>query len=114
MLDGPAAELAVPLSVAVRVEPELIRAIRLRVLPHLDVSAESALWFDDALVNSRGPDSLVLRHEVLPALQAQLADQLARSGPDDPVRAVGSIIAELHDATSPRWHWRSRSRGTPP
>src|SRR5262249_34970166 len=65
-----AAELAVPLSIAVRIEPELIRAIRLAVLPYLDVAAESDLWFSD-LVASRGPDSIVLKPEVLPGLRAQ-------------------------------------------
>src|SRR5215468_9167158 len=53
-----AVELAVPLSVAVRIEPDLIRAIRLGVLPYLDVAAESDLWFSD-LVASRGPDSII-------------------------------------------------------
>src|SRR5262249_24520346 len=65
-----AGDLAVPLSVAVRIEPELIRAIRLAVLPYLDVAAESDLWFSD-LVASRGPDSIVLKPEVLPGLRAQ-------------------------------------------
>jgi kumamolisin len=98
---GPAAELAVPLSIAVRIEPELIRAIRLAVLPNLDVSAESDLWFADDLVASRGPDTIVFRPEVLPRLRAELADRVAASGPADPVRLVGDITARVHTSVSP-------------
>jgi kumamolisin len=95
-----AAELAVPLSIAVRIEPELVRAIRLAILPHLDVGAESDLWFSD-LVASRGPDSIVLDPEVLPGLRAQLADRLARSAPGDPIWAVGDITVRIHVSASP-------------
>jgi kumamolisin len=97
--DG-AAELAIPLSIAVRIEPELMRAIRLAVLPFLDVAAESDLWFGD-LVGSRGPDSIMLRQELLPGLRAQLAGRLARSAPADPIRSVGDITARIHASASP-------------
>jgi kumamolisin len=100
-LDSRAAQLAVPLSIAVRIEPELIRAIRLAVLPHLDVSAESDLWFDDGLVASRGPDAIVLRPEVLPVLRARLADRLDRGGTDDPIRSVWNITSQVHAWASP-------------
>jgi kumamolisin len=114
---GPAAELAVPLSIAVRIEPELIRAIRLAVLPHLDVSAESDLWFADDLVASRGPDTIVFRPEVLPRLRAQLADRVAAGGPADPVRLAGDITARVHASVSPalvleeRVTWLAVTRG---
>ena len=114
---GSAAELAVPLSIAVRIEPELIRAIRLAVLPHLDVSAESGLWFADDLVASRGPDTIVLSPEVLPRLRAELADRVAASGPADPVRLVGDITARVHASGSPalvleeRVTWLAVTRG---
>jgi kumamolisin len=100
-LESRAAQLAVPLSIAVRIEPELIRAIRLAVLPHLDVSAESDLWFDDGLVASRGPDEIVLRPEVLPVLRARLADRLARSETGDPFRSVWTITSQVHAWASP-------------
>jgi len=114
---GRAAELAVPLSIAVRIEPELIRAIRLAVLPHLDVSAESDLWFADDLVASRGPDTIVFRPEVLPRLRAELADRVAASGPADPVRLAGDITARVHASVSPalvleeRVTWLAVTRG---
>jgi kumamolisin len=95
-----AAELAVPLSIAVRIEPELVRAIRLAILPYLDVAAESDLWFSD-LVASRGPDSIILKPEVLPGLRAQLADRLARSAPGDSIRSVGDIVTRIHASASP-------------
>jgi phospholipase C len=95
-----AAELAVPLSIAVRVEPELIRAIRLAVLPYLDVAAESDFWFSD-LVASRGPDSIILDPAILPALRGKLAHRVARSSPADPIRAVWDITARVHARISP-------------
>jgi len=95
-----AAELAVPLSIAVRIEPELVRAIRLAVLPYLDVAAESDLWFSD-LVASRGPDSIILDPEVLPVLRGKLAYRIARSTPADPIRAVWDIAARVHAHVSP-------------
>lgn len=111
-----AAELAVPLSIAVRIEPELVRAIRLAILPYLDVAAESDLWFSD-LVGSRGPDSIMLRPELLPGLRAQLAERLARSAPGDPIRKTGDITAGIHASVSPallleeRVAWLAASRG---
>ena len=111
-----AAELAVPLSIAVRIESELVRAIRLAVLPYLDVAAESDLWFSD-LVASRGPDSIILRPDVLPGLRAQLADRLARSALGDPIRSVGEITARIHASASPallleeRVAWLAASQG---
>jgi kumamolisin len=97
--DG-AAELAVLLSIAVRIEPELIRAIRLAVLPQVDVAAESDLWFGD-LIGSRGPDSVMLRPELLPGLRGQLADRLAGSAPGDPIWSVGAITTRIHASASP-------------
>jgi kumamolisin len=115
--DSPAEQLAIALSIAVRIEPELIRAIRVTVLPQLDVSAESDLWFADDLVASRGPDSIVLKTELLPALRARLAERFARSGPGDPVRSVGDITARVHATASPalaleeRVAWLSVTQG---
>ena len=110
-----AAELAVPLSIAVRIEPELMRAIRLEILPYLDVAAESDLWFSD-LVASRGPDSIMFRTELLPGLRAQLAERLARSAPGDPIWSAGDITAGIHASASPallleeRVAWLAASR----
>ena len=113
-----AAELAVPLSIAVRIEPELVRAIRLAVLPYLDVAAESDLWFSD-LVASRGAQSIIFEPEILPALRGKLADRIARSTATDPIRTVWDITARVHAGVSPvllleeRVTWLALSAGPP-
>ena len=89
-VDSAAVQLAVPLSIAVRIEPELIRAIRLAILPYLDVSAESALWFADNLVAARDPDAIVLRPELLPVLRARLAFHGAHSATKTPSDRSGT------------------------
>jgi phospholipase C len=112
-----AAELAVPLSIAVRIEPELVRAVRLAVLPYLDVAAESDLWFSD-LVGSRGADGIILEPEILPGLRGKLADRIARSTLTDPIRTVWDITARVHARVSPallleeRVTWLAVSAGT--
>lgn len=70
-----ARQLGRVVSLAARIEPELIRAARLRLLPHLDVSAEVDLWFSP-LVQSRTPLAIVLRTETVDALRAELAEDL--------------------------------------
>ena len=70
---SPARQLGRVVSLAARIEPELIRAARLRLLPQLDVSAEADLWFSP-LVQSRTPLAIVLRADVVAALRAELAE----------------------------------------
>ncbi len=69
---SPVRQLGKVVSLAAWIEPELIRAARLRLLPHLDVSAEADLWFSP-LVQSRTPLAIVLRADVVEALRAELA-----------------------------------------
>ncbi|MEE1832488.1 CHAT domain-containing protein [Streptomyces sp. SP17KL33] len=92
-----AMELARLLSVATRIEPELIRAVRLRLLPHLDVGAEADLWFCD-WVGARTPEAIALLPECLPYLRAGLVDRLER---EPRLRAVKAIITEFHEGLSP-------------
>ena len=47
-----ALRLARLLSTAVRIEPELVRHARLRLLPHSDVGAEADLWSSGLLASS--------------------------------------------------------------
>jgi hypothetical protein len=93
-------EIATLLSVAVRIEPELIRAIRLTLLPRLDVGAESDLWFSHWVV-TREADAIVLRDEVVLQLRQRLAERLATAGPDDPARRVWDAVAWVHRRLSP-------------
>lgn len=93
-------ELAVLLSVASRIEPELIRAVRIRVAPLLDVSAEADLWFGN-FVERRGYGYVSLRGDLLPSLRAELADRLAGSPSGAPVHRLWSVIERLHKDRSP-------------
>ena len=102
-----ARELAVALSVATRIEPELIRAVRLGVFPLLDAGDEADLWFS-AWAAARTPQAMALRPELLPVLRAELAERLATAEPGDPIREVGKIIAEVHMHISPALHIEER------
>ncbi|KDN76876.1 hypothetical protein DF19_14155 [Streptomyces olindensis] len=92
-----AIELATALSIATRMEPELIRAVRLRLLPHLDVGAEADLWFCD-WVGARTPEAIALIPECLPYLRAALVDKLAT---EPRFREVMGIVTEFHRGLSP-------------
>ncbi|RSO09111.1 hypothetical protein DMH26_01905 [Streptomyces sp. WAC 05379] len=92
-----ALELATVLSIATRIEPELIRAVRLRLLPHLDVGAEADLWFCD-WVSARTPEAIALLPECLPYLRAGLVQRLET---DPRLREIIEIVTEVHSGLSP-------------
>lgn len=94
-------KLATALSVAVRVEPELIRAVRLELFPRLGVETESDLWFS-GLVRSQGPTGLVFDTAQRHRLQRRLARWVRqRQHPDAPVHALWRIIQHVHADLSP-------------
>lgn len=97
---SPAEDLATALSVAVRIEPELIRAVRLAVFPSYRVDTEADLWFSE-LVRSRGSQGIVFDQDVRRRLQGRLAELLATTPSDDPIHRVGDIIADTHAYLSP-------------
>jgi hypothetical protein len=109
---GTAALLAQSVSLAVRIEPELLRAIRLRLHPELTVEAESAVWFSP-LVEARNPLGFVFRQEALPLLRAALKQ--------DPQRLQRSweISSMQHRGISPavaleeRLTWRALTEPPP-
>jgi hypothetical protein len=88
-----ARDLARLASIAVQVEPELLRRLRLRLLQDADASAEADLWFSE-LVDSQSPNAMVLRADV----RAQLQQELASSAMDRD--AAAAIIAEMHAGAS--------------
>lgn len=92
-----ALELATSLSVATRIEPELIRAVRLGLHPHLDVGAEADLWFCH-WVSVRTHDAIALMPQCLPYLRARLARSLET---DPRMSGVFEIISEYHHGLSP-------------
>ncbi|MFC4068610.1 hypothetical protein [Actinoplanes subglobosus] len=100
-LDPAAAELATLVSVAVHIEPELLRHVRLRLMTGTDVGAEADLWFSPWIA-TRAADSIVLRAEVASWLRTRLAERLAAPDtPHDPAHRVWDLIADLHGSASP-------------
>ncbi|MFK4222176.1 tetratricopeptide repeat protein [Streptomyces sp. NPDC019890] len=92
--------LATALASAVRIEPELIRVVRLRVRPTLDVGAESSLWFGPWAAHRPG-QYMVLRRPVLLAVRQKLVHELQQSSPGDAIRTVGEIIEQVHHDLPP-------------
>jgi hypothetical protein len=91
-----AVELACLVSLAVRIEPELLRAVRLDAAPHLGAAAEADLWFS-RLVASRGPDAISLVAEVREVLRRRLA-----AHPDPAtVRRAWAAVERMHVNASP-------------
>ncbi len=93
-----AVELAAFAALAVRAEPELLRVLRLELMPHAGASAEGDLWHS-RLVRSRGPNGIVLDHDVAEVLRRRLAQTGDGMG-SDVVRAR-RIVETLHADISP-------------
>ncbi|TDH59799.1 type VI secretion system contractile sheath large subunit [Dankookia rubra] len=87
--------LAALASLASRVEPQLLRRLRLELAPRLDATVEAALWFSPDLVSMRAPTGLILSAEALPALRGVLAVDPSR------LDAAWAITAEMHAAAAP-------------
>src|SRR5581483_8563419 len=94
-----AVELATFLSLAVHVEPELLRAVRLRLLPSLDASDEADLWFG-GLVDSRGSSGVAFVPEVAELLRTRLRARLLAGGAGL-VEEARALVREFHAETSP-------------
>jgi WD40 repeat protein len=89
-----AADLAVLLSTAVRIEPELVRRIRLLV-PGADVGAEADLWASDLLA-SASPLAISFEPVVAEALRAELAGPAYDRLREAAGRTIESSHAGLH------------------
>jgi hypothetical protein len=81
--------LAEEVSLAVRVERALLRAVRLRLRPRVDVSAEADLWFSP-LVQTRTPDWLVLEPNAARELRRNLARDQKR------LRTAHELVVAFH------------------
>jgi hypothetical protein len=92
-----ALELATLLSFATRIEPELIRAVRLDLLPHLTAADEADLWFCE-WVGARSSDAVALLPQCLPSLRAALVTRLEG---EPRLRKVEEIVTRLHIGLSP-------------
>lgn len=108
--------LATLLAPAPFLEPELIRAVRLRLLPRLDVGTEADLWFSD-LVADRGPAGITLHWDAVPPLLERLTLQLAQAATDDDIHELGDMLQRLHAGAPPlrvvqeQATWLAVSRG---
>lgn len=87
-----AVDLARLLSFAVLIEPALLRATRLELLPRVDAGAEADLWFGP-LVQTRSRDGIVLYPEVAELLRSSLQDKQANQS--------WRITESLHEYLSP-------------
>ena len=94
-----AVELAAFAALAVRAEPELLRMLRLELMPHAGASAEGDLWHS-RLVRSRGPNGIVLDHDVADVLRRRLA-QTGGVGPSSDAVRARRIVEALHADISP-------------
>ncbi len=88
--------LAVVLCTATRIEPELVRAVRIEVRPDLGVSAEAALWFGTWSLRSSAR-YMALDRNLLGPLREMLRAELARSADDALVREAGNVIFRVHE-----------------
>jgi glycogen operon protein len=93
-----ARELAVLAALAVRLEPELLRALRLGCLPRLDASAEADLWWSD-IMSARGARAVSISPPVLRWLREELKER-HRAEPELIGRARG-LVADYHAAEPP-------------
>jgi hypothetical protein len=89
-----AVDLAARASLAARIEPALLRALRLEIEPRLDAAAEGDVWFS-ALVETRGVDGIVLRSDVLEPLRDRLKANPAR------LQEAWRVTERLHRRISP-------------
>jgi 1,4-alpha-glucan branching enzyme len=91
------AALACLLSIAARVEPELVRAMRLARLPGSRAELEAALWFSRRLVQGQGYDALTLHPAAVAVLRAELGKPALRAQLDQ----AWEIVAATHGGHSP-------------
>ncbi|MGW0778840.1 tetratricopeptide repeat protein [Streptomyces sp. NPDC002835] len=99
-LPAPARLLAVALCTATRIEPELLRAMRVEIRPQLDVSAESGLWFGPWSLRSSA-QHMALHRGLLAPLRDLLCSELARSQEGDLLRMAGQVVFRVHRYLSP-------------
>jgi hypothetical protein len=86
--------LAEAVSLAVRVEPELLRRARLDLVPEADASVEADLWFSP-LVDTQSATAFMFVPEVADRLRRGLARDLAR------LEGAWTITSEIHANVAP-------------
>jgi hypothetical protein len=84
-------DLARAVSLAARIEPALVRAMRLELAPASDPALETDLWFSP-LVQVRSRQAMVLLPAVVSALRRELASDTGRVV----ARRAWRVIARVH------------------
>jgi hypothetical protein len=103
-----AVKLACLCALAARIEPELLRALRLEVTRELDAGAEADLWFSQ-LAAARSSSWMLLVPEIAEALRARRADWCS----DEELGLARAVVVASHAEASPlvqledELHWLS-------
>jgi hypothetical protein len=92
--DPDAVRLARLASLAVRIQPHLLRRLRLEFLPEVDVGTEADVWFGP-LVESRGAEAIVLDPHATDLLREDLAAE------PELLREVRRVTDEAHRKAPP-------------
>src|SRR5262249_53625605 len=89
-------ELARLLSIAAQIEPSLVGAMRLELMPSADAGIEADLWFS-TLVQVRDPDGFVLLPDVVELLRHELTTAVGAADR----AAARRLVEALHADHSP-------------
>ena len=89
-----AVRLAELVSLAVRIEPELLRKARLELLPGADAGTEADVWFSE-LVEVRNPVAVVFSPSVAEVLRGRLREEPER------LAAAWAVVDVMHRTISP-------------
>jgi len=89
-----ACQLAKAVSLAARVEPEVLRAVRLQ-LPELDAGSEADVWFSP-FVESANAVAMTFKADAAAALRRRLAREHDRNY----ISRIWSIINRIHEHAS--------------
>ena len=88
-------------SFAVRIDPYLLRRIRLELLPDLDTGVEADLWFSP-IVNFRTPEGIVFIPELASLLRKSLAKESESQNEKESLYQLSwKITSEVHRNLSP-------------
>lgn len=93
-LDISTTSLAETVSLAVRIEPQLLRKMRLELFPTTNAGVEADLWFSP-LVESRTPSGIVFQRGVLQLLRQRLAGKVEQ------LEAAWRVTESVHRYVSP-------------
>src|SRR5580704_3941211 len=93
-LDAPTVALAEAVSLAVRVEPELLRKMRLELFPATNAGIEADLWFSP-LIESRAQSGIVFDQGLAQLLRQRLAERVER------LEAAWRVTESVHRHVSP-------------